>query len=85
MLQHALPSTGSSFWPHAPVERSLGAEQEAELEDEGEAARLAAWDANAANEAFQAQRRAAEEHEAELQRRAEAALLVSPDGLGFRV
>lgn len=51
--------------------------QEAELEDEGEAARLATWDADAANEAFQAQRRAAEQHEAELQQKAEAAILVS--------
>ena len=78
MLPHALQSMCSLSWSCAPCERTLGAEQEAELEDEGEAARLAAWDANVAHEAFQAQRRAAEEHEAELQRRAEAALLVSP-------
>ena len=51
--------------------------QEAELEDEGEAARLATWDAEAANEAFQSQRRAAEEQEAEAQRKAEEAFLVS--------
>ena len=50
--------------------------QDAELEDEGEAARQAAWDAEAAHEAFQAQRAAAERREAEAQRRYEEALLV---------
>ena len=45
--------------------------------DEGEAARQAAWDAQAASEAFQAQRVTAERKEAEAQRRAEEALLVS--------